>query len=210
MRGSAVAVAIIVVVLLAADFGVRRYEEIQIAHSVQSSLDLRSEPDVSLHGFPFISELARGKISSATVLSSRIPEGSLTFSDVHLLLIDLSFSVRQLLKGNLHAVHALRGVGRAAVTEASINAFLSAHGVPFDLAFEGGQTIARLGPLSAPIDIDLTITDGTLHLSAGPLPAVSLPLPTVLQGLTYGTSHPAQGRLILNFRMAHPTLDLRQ
>jgi hypothetical protein len=210
MRGSAVAVAIIIVILLVADFGVRRYEETRIAHSVQSSLDLGAEPDVSLHGFPFISELAQGEISSATISARRIPEGPLTFSDVHLLLIDLTFSVRQLLKGNLHAVHAIRGVGRAAVTEGSLNAFLGAHGVPFDLAFEGGQTIARLGPLSAPIDVDLTITDGTLHLSAGPLPAVSLPLPPVLQGLTYGSSHPEQGRLVLDFRLAHPTLDLRQ
>jgi hypothetical protein len=210
MRGSAVAVAIIVLALLVADFGARRYEETRVAHSVQSSLHLRTEPDVSLHGFPFISELAQGKISSANISADRIPEGSLTFSDVHLFLIDLTFSVRQLLKGNLHAVHAIRGVGRAAVTEGSLNAFLGAHGVPFDLAFQGGQTIARLGPLSAPIDVDLTIIDGTLNLSAGPLPAVSLALPPVLRGLTYGSSHPGQGRLILNVRLAHPTLDLRQ
>jgi LmeA-like phospholipid-binding len=209
MRASAIAVAVLVVLLLLADVGARRYEEARVASSIQKSLNLRAKPAVSLHGFPFLSEVVQGKISTGTVSASMIRQSSIRFSDVHLVLQDITFSVSQLLNGNLHAIHAVRGVGRAAVTAAALNSFLGAHGVPFDLGFEKGQTIARLGPLSAPIDVQLTLVDGTLRISAGPLPAVAVPLPPLLRGITYGATRPGRGRLILNFRLDHPTLDLR-
>jgi LmeA-like phospholipid-binding len=190
MRAIAIAVAILVVLLLLADVGARRYEEARVASAIQKSLNLRAKPAVSLHGFPFLAEVVQGKISTGTVSASTIRQSSIRFSDVHLVLQDITFSVSQLVNGNLHAIHAVRGLGRAAVTAAALNFF-------------------RLGPLSAPIDVQLTLVDGTLRISAGPLPAVAVPLPPLLRGITYGATRPGRGRLILNFRLDQPTLDLR-
>jgi hypothetical protein len=207
---SAVLTAVVLLLLLGADQGARHYEEARVAHSIKSSLHLRTEPDVSLHGFPFISEMARGEISTATIATSSITTGSATFSDVYLLLRTLRFSVRDLLNGHLAAIHAAAGIGTASMTTSSVNAFLRAHDVPFEMGFRGGKAIARLGPVAAPIDVVVTISNGSLRISAGPLPPVSLPLPAAFQGVTYGSLHPGEGRLILNLRLDHPTLDLRR
>jgi hypothetical protein len=199
-----------VLLLLTADYGARHYEEARVARSLQTSLHLRSEPSVSLQGFPFISEMARGEISTATIGTNSITRGSATFTDVHLLLRNLRFSVRDLLNGHLAAIHAAAGVGTASMTTSAVNAFLRAHDVPFEMAFNGEKAIARLGPVAAPVDVGVTISNGSLRISAGPLPAVSLPLPAAFQGVTYGSLHPAEGRLILDLRLDHPTLDLRR
>jgi hypothetical protein len=206
---SAVVTATVVLVLLAADYGARHYEEGRVARSIQTSLQLRSEPSVSLHGFPFISELARGEISTATIATSSITRGPARFSDVHVLLRNLRFSVRDLFDGHLAAIHAAAGIGTASMTTSSVNAFLGAHDVPFKMDFKGGHAIARLGPLTAPVDVAVTISNGSVHISAGSLPAVSLPLPAAFQGVTYGSLHAGTGRLILDLRLDHPTLDLR-
>jgi hypothetical protein len=207
---SAVLTAVVLLLLLSADYGARHYEEARVARSIQTSLQLRSEPSVSLHGFPFISEMARGEISTAAIATSSITRGSATFSDVHLLLRNLRFSVRDLFNGHLAAIHAAAGIGTASMTTSSVNAFLRAHDVPFKMAFKGGHAIARLGPLAAPVDVDVTISNGSLRISAGSLPAVSLPLPAAFQGVTYGSLQPGEGSLILDLRLDHPTLDLRR
>jgi hypothetical protein len=207
---SAVLTAVVLLLLLTADYGARHYEEVRVAQSLQTSLHLWSEPSVSLHGFPFITEMARGEISTATIATNSITRGSATFSDIHLLVRNLRFSVRDLFDGHLAAIHAAAGIGTASMTTSSVNAFLRAHDVPFEMDFKGGQAIARLGPVAAPVDVEVMISNGSLRISAGPLPSVSLPLPAAFQGVTYGSLHAGEGRLIFNLRLDHPTLDLRR
>lgn len=211
MRIFLVSIAIVAGLLALGDFGLRRYEESRVANSIESSLHLAAQPDVSLHGFPFTSELARGQISTATITAGSITAGSLRFSDIHLKLRDVQFSLGQLLNGNLARIHAAGGAGDASLTTASVNAYLRAHGAPFQVGFQGGQTIARLGPLSARIDVTMKISNGTLLISpgSGSFPQFSVPLPAILHRLSYGSAKPGSGRLILNFRLQHPTLNLQ-
>lgn len=210
MRGGAIALILVGVLLVAADEGARRYEEAKVADSIKSALSLPARPHVSLRGFPFLSELAQGQIPSGQISVATLQQGSLRLSGIHLLLVKLSFSFSQLLHGRLHAIHAASGVGSASVTEASFNSFLRAHGVPLGLTFKGGRATTKLGPLSAGITLAVRISQGALQISAASLPAVSIPLPDVLPGLVYGTARPGDGRLILNFRLRHPALDLRR
>jgi hypothetical protein len=209
MRGkTAILLLVLVVLLFFADQTARHYEESQVGRSIKSSLNLDAQPEVDLRGFPFLTEMAGGRISSARVAVSSLTERGIRFSDIRVLFADLRFSFQQFLKGNLRAIRADSGVGTASVKQSDLNAFLRAHAVPFTLAFENGHTVARLSALSAPIDIALKISDGSLQVSAGSLPAVSVPLPTALHGIVYGSAHPGAGRLLLDFRMHHPTLDL--
>jgi LmeA-like phospholipid-binding len=209
MRGGAIALIVVVVLLVAADEGVRRYEEGQVASSIQSALILSARPQVSLRGFPFLIEIAQGQIPSGQISVGTLKEGSLRYSHVHLLLLNLRFSFSQLLRGHLHTVHAVSGIGSASVTQGSLDSFLRAHGAPFSVSFKKGRALTKLGTLSAAIGVSVQISDRTLQISAGSLPTVSIPLPNLLPGLVYGSARPSDKRLILNFRLNHPALDLR-
>ena len=203
-----IALLLVLALLFFADRSARHYEESQIARSIKTSLDLKEEPEVALRGFPFLTEMVQGRISSCTVSVDSLVEGRIRFSNIQLLLVDLTFSVRQFLERNLRAIHARRGVGTASIRQNDLNTFLRAHGVPFMVSFRNGQTVAQLSSLSAPIDLGLKISDGSLEISAGSLPTVSVPLPSALHGIVYGSARPGRGRLLLNFRLEHPTLDL--
>jgi LmeA-like phospholipid-binding len=211
MRIGLIAVAIVIGFLVVGDSALRHFEETQVATSIKNSLDLSSKPDVSLYGFPFAFELVRGKISSATIAANRITAGSVTFSDIHVALRSLRFSIGQLVTGKLDAIHASRGAGHASITTVSANKFLHAHGAPFQVSFERGRTIAKLGPLSAGINVSMVVTNGNLVISPGSssLPQLSIPLPAIFQNLSYGAVRAGTGRLILQFRLLHPTLDLQ-
>ncbi|MEA2509732.1 MAG: LmeA-like phospholipid-binding [Actinomycetota bacterium] len=211
MRIALFTLVVVAALLVLADFGLRHYEESRVASSIKTSLHLPAKPDVSLHGFSFISELAHGRITSASIAAASVRAGSVMFSDVHLMLHHLRFSIDQLLNGNLAAVHAAAGSGDASITAGTVNAFLHAHGAPFQVAFQGGRTIARLGPLAASIDATMKIANGSLVLATGSssLPQFSVPLPTIFHSLSYGAVRPGNGSLILNFRVLHPTLALQ-
>jgi len=209
MRGGAIALIVLGVLLVAADEGARRYEEAQVADSVQSALSLSARPHVSLRGFPFLTEIAQGQIPTGQISVATLRQGSLRLSDIKLLLVKLRFSFSQLLHGRLHAIHAASGIGSASLTEGSLNSFLRAHGVPLAVSFKAGSAVTKLGPLSAGIRLTVQISQGSLRISAASLPEVSIPLPDVLPGLVYGTARPGDGKLILKFRLHHPALDLR-
>jgi LmeA-like phospholipid-binding len=203
-----VALFVIAVVFLVADEGARRYEQSRVAHSIQDSLQLRRPPQVTLRGFPFLVALFRGHISSASISSPEVTAGSIRFSAVHLELHDLSFSAPQLFGGNLEAIHAARGSGSASVTSASLSSYLRDRGAPVAVAIQGERIVARVGPLSAAIQADLSISDNHLRVSAGSLPAVSVPLPDIVPGLLYGSVQVADSELRLTWRLHHPSLDL--
>ncbi|MEA2507214.1 MAG: hypothetical protein QOH48_1832 [Actinomycetota bacterium] len=209
MRGGAIALIALAVLLVAADEGARRYEEARVASSIQSALKLSAKPQVSLRGFPFLIEVAQGQIPSGQISLATLKEGPLRYSQIHLLLLNLRFSFAQLLRGHLHTVHAASGIGSASVTQGSLNSFLRAHGAPFAVSFKKGRAITKVGGFSAAISVSVQISDRALQISAGSLPTVSIPLSNLLPGLVYGSARPSTRKLILNFRLNHPALDLR-
>jgi hypothetical protein len=209
MRGLLVTLIVVALVLLAVDEGARLYEQAQVARSIKTSLGLRREPKVELHGFPFLVEMAHGRIKEGSVSAAGLKRGPLTFTTVHLVLHRLRFSLPQLVHLRLHSIRAASGVGHGSISADSVNALLAAHGVPFTVSFKNGKTVTHLGGFSAAIDVALQISDGSLRLSAGSLPAVSVPLPRVLPGLIYGSARPGTGSLLFNFRLERPRLDLQ-
>jgi hypothetical protein len=211
MRRAGITLLVLVVLFVLADFAVKRYEETTVAGAIQTSLDLQRRPSVTLQGFPFIAELARGHISAASLRADQVKQRSVTFSNVHLVVRRLTFSVREFLAGNLAAIHAAHGAGYASISNSAANAFLRSHSLPFEVAFERGKTIAKLGPVSAAVPVTMTIVNGSLRISAGStaLPSVTLSLPPIFNQVTYGSVTPLTGRLIVRFTMDHPSLDLR-
>jgi hypothetical protein len=63
-------VLVIIVLLVVSDFAARAYTENQMASQVQSSLGLSGKPNVTIHGFPFWTQLLARDFKTVTVTAS--------------------------------------------------------------------------------------------------------------------------------------------
>jgi DUF2993 family protein len=72
-RGSRITLIVVVVVLallVVSDFAAKAYAENQMASQVQSSLGLSGKPTVTIHGFPFWTQLLARDFKTVTVTAS--------------------------------------------------------------------------------------------------------------------------------------------
>ena len=72
-RGSRIAlitVLVVLVLLVVSDFAAKAYTENQMASQVQSSLGLSGKPKVTIHGFPFLTQLIARDFKTVTVTAS--------------------------------------------------------------------------------------------------------------------------------------------
>src|SRR6266540_2169879 len=112
MRKAIVAVGVVVLVLVGADFGLRALAQYWVSGQLQTSLELDRRPTVSLGGFPFLPRLVTGRFSSVTVDSEgQVRTGRFQLSAVDLALRDVRFPPDQLLFGNKATIRAGSGSG---------------------------------------------------------------------------------------------------
>jgi hypothetical protein len=69
-RIALIAVLVVLVLLVVSDFVARAYTENQMASQVQSSLGLSGKPKVTIHGFPFWTQLIARDFKTVTVTAS--------------------------------------------------------------------------------------------------------------------------------------------
>jgi LmeA-like phospholipid-binding len=62
MRRFLIALAVLVAILVAADFGLRLLTAYWLGRGLQSSLSLSERPSVSLDAFPFLPEVVSGNV----------------------------------------------------------------------------------------------------------------------------------------------------
>lgn len=72
MRGFLITLLVLVVLLVGADFGARWITEDRVAAQLQSQLKLDNEPDVDIHGFPFVTQAASGEYGSVTLTAEHL------------------------------------------------------------------------------------------------------------------------------------------
>jgi LmeA-like phospholipid-binding len=69
-RITLITVIVVLVLLVVSDFAARAYTENQMASQVQSSLGLSGKPKVTIHGFPFLTQLLARDFKTVTVTAS--------------------------------------------------------------------------------------------------------------------------------------------
>jgi len=69
-RIALITVIVVLVLLVVGDFAARAYTENQMASQVQSSLGLSGKPKVTIHGFPFLTQLIARDFKTVTVTAS--------------------------------------------------------------------------------------------------------------------------------------------
>ena len=66
-RGWLIALAVLVVLLVGADFGAAAFAEHTISQKARQQLDLANDPAVTVHGFPFLTQALSGDYSHITI-----------------------------------------------------------------------------------------------------------------------------------------------
>lgn len=199
----------LVLILVAADFGLRFLSEYWVSRQLQRSLDLPSRPSVSLEGFPFIPRVVSGDFSSATVRTGPFTEGGVRLQRMRLTLHDVHFSTRQLLYGKRADIRAARGDGEAVVN--AIDASAAPIG-PVRVRFAGGGAVITSDRLQGPVMANVALSGSSLVIrSADPaLPgSFDIKLPELVAGLRYTQVTVVGSEADLAFVLASPRFEIR-
>ena len=83
-RGWLIALVVLIVVLVAADFGAKAFAENAIASKIDSS-GLGTKPSVNIEGFPFLTQIAAHDVKQIDISATNIPtdNGKVVISSLH-------------------------------------------------------------------------------------------------------------------------------
>lgn len=211
MRRAVILLAVLAVVLVGLDLGLRLVGEYHAGAQIQRSMGLPERPDVSLKGFPFLGHLATGDFSSVSVEASDTEFEGIEVESVRLTLRDVAFPPGQLLFGGESTVRAEEGEGTVSLTAEAINRALEAE-VPAEVRFSGDRMLVRLqSPRTEEVETRLTVRDGRLlatPVGAGLPITLSFELPTLLPGLRYTGVRVTEATATLSFLVPDVSLEI--
>jgi hypothetical protein len=81
-RGWLITLVVIVALLVGADFGARAVAESVIASKIEQQ-GLNSKPDVAIHGFPFLTQLASKDLRQVTITAHNATDGPVTITTIN-------------------------------------------------------------------------------------------------------------------------------
>lgn len=182
---------IVVIALLiaaaAGDLWLRNYASDRIAARLATSLDLETEPDVEVGGFPFLLAALRGRFDSISISGAGLSRDGIELQEVELHLDDVRVAVADALT-HLDKVRIGRGRGAAVLTREEIERRLA----------EAGIDAALL-----PAEGEIPLEGASLVL--GPH---NLPLPVVTDEMVWERARLRDGDVHLSFRLGRTRLDL--
>lgn len=202
-----------------ADIGLRLWSQARLASDLQISLGLDRRPELRLEGFPFLLQVARGRLQQVRFEAGNVPAEGFRVERVDLTLRDVRFPRRALLTGGTGRARAAEGEGEAEITEGALEAFLQDQGFPVGVEFLGPRvrvsTSVRVGNrrTDARSEARVELDDGTLVFDprrveidgiVGIPPsalAFSVPLPELLPGVSYQDVEVGEGRAVLRLRV---------
>lgn len=219
--GGALSVILVVlaILLVGLDFGVRFWAQRWLSGRLERTLSLAEPPDLQLGGFPFLLQVAEGRLSEVEAALEGVSADGLVLDRVRLRLERVHFSRGDLLIGGEGDVEVGRGTGEVEVEEASFNDYLRDQGVPVTVRLVGPRIRASAAievggrEASASAVGPLRIEDGSLVFEPrrvevegdfGVPPAAlafRLPLPPPFPGLRYEGARVREGLLVLQARL---------
>ena len=159
--------------------------------TLETSLDLPEEPDVSIGGFPFLLDLGDGRLESVTVRLRELDRTGIKVERLRVVLEDISFSISDAVAGELDRVRVERGHGSATLSGSILEGLLSgisSRGVPV--------------PEISIDDLPGLEVEGTT-LVVGP---ARVELPVLMEEMRYSSARISEGEVILDFRIDRTSL----
>ncbi|MBT1191674.1 LmeA family phospholipid-binding protein [Rhodococcoides kroppenstedtii] len=104
MRKLIVGLVALVAVLLAVDFGAAAYAEYRVSRALRDGGDLVSDPDVTVHGFPFLTQFADGRYSRVEIRAREVPTPYVEKTTIEATLRDVRIPPSDLVDGAVRTV----------------------------------------------------------------------------------------------------------
>jgi hypothetical protein len=175
LRRIVITLIVLIGLYVAADFSSRALASSQVAASLQTSLDLSKEPDVSLGGFPFLPRAVDGHLDAVVLAGADLSAGGQPLRNVRLTLRDVQFSGSDLVFGRNTTIRFGSSDGRAVMTGADVTAAFQKAEIDATVRFAEG--VARVSVSGLPeVRVSVRLNDGDLVLRP-----VDLPIPVNLR-----------------------------
>ncbi len=146
------ALVVVLVVLVAIDRVAAGIAENQIADRVQQSQDLAAKPEVDIHGFPFLTQVIRGRYKQATATARGLERDGLRLSEVTVDAEGVRVDLGDLLSGTVNSVPVDHARGSVLVTYEDLNAYLANRvEVPKVTVRRSGDAVKVTGSVLVPI-----------------------------------------------------------
>jgi hypothetical protein len=151
-----VAVVLIVVVLVGLDFGARAAAESVIASKIEQQ-GLSSKPDVTIDGFPFLTQVASKDLRHVTITAARVSAGPVTITTLDAVATEIRVSSYEFSSGTIGSVS-----GTALISFASLgNTLATRFGVLGSLLKGAGLQLAYAGPDEVRASLNLVVASGS-------------------------------------------------
>lgn len=192
MRKFLISLVILVVVLIVIDRAGAFLASREIGSKIQSAYSLPVRPGVSIHGFPFLTQVASGNYQEVDVTISRASAGGVQLRDITARFTGVHAPVGLLFGQNASAVRAGRATGTALIPFSQVQLKLP-KGIR--LSADGGNTLrvtgtTALGAITGSARLGVTRSGGisvtpeglrVAGISAGSLiPRFTFVIPVVL------------------------------
>lgn len=212
MRKLLIAVIVLVGLLVAADRVALLMAEQQASKTIATSFSLPQRPGVSIHGFPFLTQLVSGQFQQVDVTMDSLVRNGVTVQNLDAKFTSVHAPVRQMMNGGAGSVSADQATGTATVPYSAVNQQLPqgvtvsgdggklkmsgsismfGHQVPFssDASVTGTGNGIRISPSHVNLD-----GQAAPDSSLGPL-TVNVPIANLPMHLTVNSAQPAASGL---------------
>jgi hypothetical protein len=156
-RRWAIALLVVVILLVGADFAARAVAEQVAATQFQKQGNLSSKPDVTIEGFPFLTQVAAKDLSDVKVAISDLKEGPVTFSSVNATATGIRLNSYAFQSGTIGHIN-----GTAVIDFSSLGNTLAAQFGPLGQLLNGaGLNLSAAGPNEVKASLNLLVVTGS-------------------------------------------------
>ena len=186
MRKLLVTLAVLVVLLVAADFGARAYAEYRAAAAIQTELGLTRSPDVSIEGFPFLWHAVQGSYPQVIVSAGNVDEGLLPGTQARVTLTTVTMPLRDAVAGDTSHLTAQATDLQVVIPISSLQAALPRQDVTLAAGPDGtlqASTAVSVAGVTIPLtgSAKLSVADDRLTLTVDNLSAAGIDLTQAAQ-----------------------------
>jgi LmeA-like phospholipid-binding len=163
-------IVVVVVVLLGIDFAARAVAQNVMAGKIEQQASLTSKPDVSIDGFPFLTQVAAKNFTKVGIKISNLTAGPVTITTISATATDIRLNSFAFSSGTIGSVS-----GTALISFGSLGNTLSNQFGPLGALLNGaGLRLTDAGPNEVRATLNLLVTSGTATWRVTRLSANSL------------------------------------
>jgi len=152
-----ITIVAIVAVLVGLDFGARSVAESVMASKIEQQGGLQAKPDVTIDGFPFLTQVARKNFSRVTITASNVSAGPVTITTISAAATAIRLNSYAFSSGTIGSVS-----GTALISFASLGNTLTARfGALGSLLNGAGLQLTDAGPNEVRATLNLLVTSGS-------------------------------------------------